>query len=129
MICHGIRTSTAMKSYIFVIFQRGGGSGSPVPPSGSAHEDNFRRELLLQSPKTVGNSLKQYVSAISARGYDECVSRVSQSMLEAQLQQRKIRIISKKSYLSVNVIDMLLLKCRKRPVLGVYFYHMLRKFD
>ena len=37
MIFQGIRTSIAKKPYICVIFQ--GGSGPPVPPSGSAHEN------------------------------------------------------------------------------------------
>ena len=37
-IFYGIWTSIA-KNYIFVIFQGGrGGSGPPVPPSGSAHD-------------------------------------------------------------------------------------------
>ena len=35
VIFQGIRISLAKKPYIFVIFQ--GGSGPPVPPSGSAH--------------------------------------------------------------------------------------------
>ena len=36
-LCQGIRTSIALKLYIFVIFQGGGGGGGPpVPPSGSA---------------------------------------------------------------------------------------------
>ena len=39
VIFQGFRTSIAMKPYIFVIFQGGGGSGplSPPPSSGSAH--------------------------------------------------------------------------------------------
>ena len=32
MVLQGIRTNIAKKPYIFVIFQRGGGSGPPVPP-------------------------------------------------------------------------------------------------
>ena len=36
-IFYGIWTSIEKKNYIFVIFQ-GGGSGPPVPPSGSAHD-------------------------------------------------------------------------------------------
>ena len=38
-IFQGIRTYIAQKSYIFVIFQGGGGPDPlPPPPSGSAHE-------------------------------------------------------------------------------------------
>ena len=36
-IFQGIWTCVSRKPYIFVIFQSGGGSGPPVPPSGTAH--------------------------------------------------------------------------------------------
>ena len=38
VISQGIWTIIAKKFYIFVNFRGGGGSGSPVPHSGSAHE-------------------------------------------------------------------------------------------
>ena len=46
-------TGIAKKPYIFVIFQRGGGGGSgpPVPSSGSAHDlpiDTFPKRTLLE---------------------------------------------------------------------------------
>ena len=37
VIFKGFQTSIAMKPYKSVTFQGGGGSGPPVPPSGSAH--------------------------------------------------------------------------------------------
>ena len=43
-LCQGIWTSIAQKPYIDVIFQGGGGSGPPVPTSGSA-----LAEILLWS--------------------------------------------------------------------------------
>ena len=56
----GIQTSIAKKPYIFVIFQ--GGSGPPVPPSGSAYDTGagqFQQQFLMKQ-KTLhrqGNSL------------------------------------------------------------------------
>ena len=38
VIFQGFRTSIAKKPYIFAIFQGGGGSGPPVPSSGSTHK-------------------------------------------------------------------------------------------
>ena len=40
MVLQGIQTNIAKKPYIFVIFEGGGGSGPPVPRSGSAHGDD-----------------------------------------------------------------------------------------
>ena len=47
MIFQGIWTSSAKKPYTFMIFRGGGGGGGggggpdPLPPSGSAHEEQI----------------------------------------------------------------------------------------
>ena len=51
MIFHGILTSIAKMPYIFVIFQ---GGPTPVPASGSAHENNSLSAIIR--PNTVHKS-------------------------------------------------------------------------
>ena len=58
----GIRTSTAKKPYIIVIFQ-GGGSG-PRPPSGSAHESHNMLAIFAHATCYIALKYSQNVSVL-----------------------------------------------------------------
>ena len=67
VIVQGIRTSIAKKTYMFVIFQRGGGPDSKLPPTGSAHVNlSFWKKLNINLLQNNAPSLSYVIDEIAS---------------------------------------------------------------
>ena len=67
VIVQGIRTSIAKKPYMFVIFQRGGGPDSKLPPTGSAHVNlSFWQKLTISLLHNSASSLPYAIDEIAS---------------------------------------------------------------